>query len=152
MVINLGMNWENFYKDNIVEYIKSLQTNPFELVTLIIDITIVIFLMYCFFKIVRGSRAWQLIKGIALLIIATWMSGLFNLKILNWILTGIMNLGVIAIIVIFQPELRRALEQLGTNKLTQFFGIDKDLSTKTKEDIYKVVIAATELQKQKPER
>lgn len=132
MVINLGMNWENFYKDNIVEYIKSLQTNPFELVTLIIDITIVIFLMYCFFKIVRGSRAWQLIKGIALLIIATWMSGLFNLKILNWILTGIMNLGVIAIIVIFQPELRRALEQLGTNKLTQFFGIDKDLSTKTK--------------------
>ena len=149
MVINLGMNWENFYKDNIVEYIKSLQTNPFELVTLIIDITIVIFLMYCFFKIVRGSRAWQLIKGIALLIIATWMSGLFNLKILTWILTGIMNLGVIAIIVIFQPELRRALEQLGTNKLTQFFGIDKDLSTKTKEDIYKVVIAATELSKAK---
>lgn len=149
MVINLGMNWENFYKDNIVEYIKSLQTNPFELVTLIIDITIVIFLMYCFFKIVRGSRAWQLIKGIALLIIATWMSGLFNLKILNWILTGIMNLGVIAIIVIFQPELRRALEQLGTNKLTQFFSIDKDLSTKTKEDIYKVVIAATELSKAK---
>ena len=149
MVINLGMNWENFYKDNIVEYIKSLQTNPFELVTLIIDITIVIFLMYCFFKIVRGSRAWQLIKGIALLIIATWMSGLFNLKILNWILTGIMNLGVIAIIVIFQPELRRALEQLGSNKLTQFFGIDKDLSTKTKEDIYKVVIAATELSKAK---
>lgn len=149
MVINLGMNWENFYKDNIVTYVKSLQTNPFELVTLIIDITIVIFLMYCFFKIVRGSRAWQLIKGIALLIIATWMSGLFNLKILNWILTGIMNLGVIAIIVIFQPELRRALEQLGTNKLTQFFGIDKDLSTKTKEDIYKVVIAATELSKAK---
>ena len=149
MVINLGMNWENFYKDNIVEYIKSLQTNPFELVTLIIDITIVIFLMYCFFKIVRGSRAWQLIKGIALLIIATWMSGLFNLKILNWILTGIMNLVVIAIIVIFQPDLRRALEQLGTNKLTQFFGIDKDLSTKTKEDIYKVVIAATELSKAK---
>lgn len=149
MVINLGMNWENFYKDNIVEYIKSLQANPFELVTLIIDLTIVIFLMYCFFKIVRGSRAWQLIKGIALLIIATWVSGLFNLKILNWILTGIMNLGVIAIIVIFQPELRRALEQLGTNKLTQFFGIDKDLSTKTKEDIYKVVIAATELSKTK---
>ena len=149
MVINLGMNWENFYKDNIVEYIKSLQTNPFDLITFIIDLAIVIFLMYCFFKIVKGSRAWQLIKGIAFLIIATWVSGLLNLKILNWILTGIMNLGVIAIIVIFQPELRRALEQLGTNKLTQFFGIDKDLSTKTKEDIYKVVIAATELSKAK---
>lgn len=149
MVINLGMNWENFYKENIVAYIKSLQTNPFELITLILDLAIVIFLIYCFFKIVKGSRAWQLIKGIALLIITTWVSGLLNLKILNWILTGIMNLGVIAIIVIFQPELRRALEQLGTNKLTRFFGIDKDLSTKTKEDIYKVVIAATELSKAK---
>ena len=60
-----------------------------------------------------------------------------------------MNWGVIAIIVIFQPELRRALEQLGTNRITQFFGIDKDLSTRTKEDIYKVVIAATELSKTK---
>ena len=149
MIINLGMNWENFYRDNIVAYIKSLQESPIELITLILDISIVIFLLYCFFRIVRGSRAWQLIKGIALLIVATWVSGLFNLKILNWILTGIMNLGVIAITVIFQPELRRALEQLGTNKLTKFFGIDKDLSTKTKEDIYKVVIAATELAKTK---
>ena len=149
MIIDLGMNWESFYKDNIVEYIKSLQTNPFELITLIIDLALVIFLLYCFFKIVKGSRAWQLIKGIALLIIATWVSGLLNLKILNWILTGIMNVGVIAVIVIFQPELRRALEQLGTNKITKFFGIDKNIETKTKEDIYKVVIAATELSKTK---
>lgn len=149
MVVNLGMNWENFYKDNIMSYIKSLQQNPFELITLVLDLAIVVFLLYCFFKVVRGSRAWQLIKGIALFIIATWVSGLLNLKILNWILTGIMNLGVIAIIVIFQPELRRGLEQLGTNKLTKFFGIDKDVSMKTKEDIYKVVIAATELSKTK---
>ena len=60
-----------------------------------------------------------------------------------------MPYGVIALIVIFQPELRRMLEQLGTNRITQFFGIDKDLSTRTKEDIYKVVIAATELSKTK---
>ena len=149
MVINLGMNWENFYKDNIMSYIRSLQENPLELIILLLDLAIVMFLVYCFFKVVRGSRAWQLIKGIALLIVATWVSGLINLKILNWILTGIMNLGVIAIIVIFQPELRRGLEQLGTNKLTRFFGIDKDVTNKTKEDIYKVVIAATELSKAK---
>ena len=149
MIIDFGINWENFYTDNIVGYIKSLQENPFELITLIIDLAIVIFLIYSFLKIVKGSRAWQLIKGIVLLIVITWLSGLFNLQILNWILTGIMNLGVIAIIVIFQPELRRGLEQLGTNKLTKFFGIDKDLATKTKEDIYKIVIAAVELSKNK---
>lgn len=149
MIIDFGINWEKFYTDNIVGYIKSLQENPFELITLIIDLAIVIFLIYSFLKIVKGSRAWQLIKGIVLLIVITWLSGLFNLQILNWILTGIMNLGVIAIIVIFQPELRRGLEQLGTNKLTKFFGIDKDLATKTKEDIYKIVIAAVELSKNK---
>ena len=128
---------------------KVITRKPFELVTLIVDIAIVIFLLYCFLKMVRGSRAWQLIKGIVLFVVATWVSGLLNLKILNWILTGIMNLGVIAIIVIFQPELRRALEQLGTNKFTKFFGIDKDLATRTKEDIYKIVIAAMELSKAK---
>lgn len=149
MMPELRLNWENFYKDNILTYIKSLQENPFELITLIIDISIVAFLLYCLIRVVKGNRAWQLIKGIALLIIVTWISGLFNLKILNWILSGIMNWGVIAIIVIFQPELRRALEQLGTNKFTKFFGIDKDIETKTKEDIYKIVIATTELAKNK---
>ena len=44
MIIDFGMNWENFYTDNIVGYIKSLQQNPFELITLMIDIAIVIFL------------------------------------------------------------------------------------------------------------
>ncbi len=49
---------------------------------------------------------------------------IIKLRILNSILTAIMNWGVIAIIIIFQPELRRALEQLGTNKFTKFFGLD----------------------------
>ena len=142
-------NWETFYNENILGYFYNLKDNPFELVTLIIDLAIVLFLCYCFLKIVKGSRAWQLIKGIALLLIATWVSGFFNLKILNTILTAIMNIGLVAVIVIFQPELRRALEQLGTNKFTKFFGIDKDIATKTKEDIYKVVIATQELAKSK---
>ena len=79
----------------------------------------------------------------------TILSGALNLKLLNSILSGIMNWGVLAILIIFQPELRRGLEQLGTNKLTKFFGIDSDIATKTKEDIYKIVIAASELAKSK---
>lgn len=146
---NLGINFQNFYNENILAYFQSLQESPFKMITSIFDIAIVIFLLYSFIRIVKGSRAWQLIKGIALLLVITWASGFLNLKILNSILTGIMNWGVIAIIVIFQPELRRALEQLGTNKFTRFFGFDSDIATKTKEDIYKIVIAATELAKTK---
>ena len=144
---SISSSWINFYNENILKGFQNLSENPFNLFTTILDLVIVIFLLYCFVKMVKGSRAWQLIKGIAFLLIATWLSGVLNLKILNSILTGIMNWGVIAIIVIFQPELRRGLEQLGTNKFTKFFGLDSDLATKTKEDIYKVVIAATELSK-----
>lgn len=142
---SISNSWIAFYNENILSKFQNLAENPFGLFTTILDIVIVIFLLYCFFKIVKGSRAWQLIKGIVFFLIITWASSLLNLKILNSILTGIMNWGVIAIIVIFQPELRRGLEQLGTNKFTKFFGLESDLATKTKEDIYKVVIAATEL-------
>ena len=140
---------EASWTDNILNYFKNLGSNPLNLVSIIIDLAIVLFLAYCFVKVVKGSRAWQLIKGIIFLVIAPWLSGVFHLIILNTILTGIMNWGVIALIVIFQPELRRALEQLGTNKFAKFFGIDKDIATKTKEDIYKVVIATEELSKSK---
>jgi diadenylate cyclase len=60
-----------------------------------------------------------------------------------------MTYGIILLIIIFQPELRRALEQLGTNKISKFFGIDKDIATKTKENIYKIVLAVAELSKHK---
>lgn len=144
-----GSNWVSFYNKNILSVFQNLRENPFNLFTTILDVIIVLFLLYYCVKMLKESRAWQLLKGIAFLIIATWISGLLNLNILNSILTGIMNWGVIAIIVIFQPELRRALEQLGTNKFAKFFGLNSDLATKTKEDIYKVVIAATELSKTK---
>lgn len=149
MGANFSMILQNFYNQKILTYIQLLQEYPIKLITLIVDISIVLFLAYHLLKIVKDSRAWQLIKGIILLVVANALSGWFNLTILHYILSAVMNWGVVAIIIIFQPELRRALEQLGTNKITKYFGIDKDIVTKTKEDIYKVVIAATELAKAK---
>ena len=136
-------------KENILTYIQVYQQSPIKLIVLILDLAIVLFLAYHLLKIAKDSRAWQLIKGIAFLIIATWLSDLLNFHILNYILSAVMNWGVILLIIIFQPEIRRALEQLGTNKFTKLFGMDKDIFAKTKEDIYKVAIAATELAKSK---
>ena len=147
-MLNIGEIMHTFYEQNILSYIQSLQEYPIKLVSLIIDISIVLLLAYELIKIVKGSRAWQLIKGIAFLVIATLLSKVLNLYILNFILSMIMDWGVILIIIIFQPEIRRALEQLGgTNKFSRFFGFDKDIVTRTKEDIYKVVIAVFELAK-----
>ncbi len=139
----------DFWQINIVNYIQELHQNPLRVISLILDLSIVIFLVYKLLKTTKNTRVWQLIKGIGLLVILTAVSGWLRLDILHYILTSVMTYGVIVMIVIFQPELRRGLEQLGTNKFTKFFGMDKDIITRTKEDIYKIVIAATELSKAK---
>ena len=95
---------------DITNYLELLKNNPIKIVTLILDISIVIFLIVKLIEIVR--EAWQLIKGIAFLIIATLISSILDFRILNYILTSFMTYGVIFLIIIFQPELRRALEQL----------------------------------------
>ncbi|MGN1310935.1 MAG: diadenylate cyclase CdaA [Clostridia bacterium] len=133
----------------IMEYLTSLPQEPIKIVTLILDLAIVIFLIVKLVGLIKGTRAFQLLKGIIFLILITIISGILQLNVLNYILSSFMTYGVILLIVIFQPELRRALEQLGSNKINKFFGIDKDIETKTKENIYKIVIAAVELSKTK---
>ena len=147
---------ENFITDivsiwgkNISEYFGLLQQYPIKLVSLILDLAIVIFIIVKILKLAKKSRAIQLIKGIVFFILITWISGLLNLNIVHSVLTAFLPSGVIALVVIFQPEIRRALEQLGTNKLTNFFGMEKSLEVRTRENIYKIVIAVQEMAKTK---
>ena len=148
MFENLTLSFSGIW-NSFVSYMTELVQNPFKLLTLILDLAIVAYILYKFIIYAKKSRMWQLLKGILFILIITAISEALQLKILNFILTAFMPYGVIALIVIFAPELRRMLEQLGTNKLIRYFGIDKDLETKTKEDVYKIVIAATELAKTK---
>lgn len=143
---NPMIEFKKFWATTISNYIE----NPWNIITLIIDLLIVFLLVTKIIKVLKGSRAMQLIKGIIFLIAITALSSIFNLKILNYLLTTLMTYGVILLIVLFQPELRRALEQLGaSNKLTRYFGLEKDIISKTKEDIYKIGIAVMELSKTK---
>ena len=147
MFDNFLANINTYYQDHIVSYINELYQYPIKLVPLVLDLAIVMFLIYKFFFITKDSRIIQLIKGIFIYILITALSSLLQLTIINYILRSFLSYGVIALIVIFQPELRRALEQLGSNKLAKFIGIEKDKYVQTKEDIYKIVIATTELAK-----
>ncbi len=140
----------NLYTFDLYTYFKSWTENPMNLILGILDILIVLFLLYKAIRFLRKTRAWQLLKGIAILIIVTLISGWVKLGILNMILTTIMTYGAIILIVVFAPELRRSLEQLGTNQFKRFFGIStKSIENKTKETIYMVAIAATEMAKKK---
>lgn len=149
MIDNLIQNINTYFQHNIVDYLQDFYKYPIKLIPVVLDLIIVIYFLYKFIKAAKKTRVWQLIKGIALYIILTALSSVLHLTIINYILTRILSYGVIALIVIFQPELRRALEQMGTNKLARFFGIEKDIETRTKEDVYKIVIAVTELAKTK---
>ncbi|MDD4080533.1 MAG: diadenylate cyclase CdaA [Eubacteriales bacterium] len=78
-----------------------------------IDIAILAFVLYKAFMLTRQTRASQVLKGFGVLIIVSWLSDLLGLKALNWLLMSVLNNGAIVLMILFQPELRRALEQLG---------------------------------------
>lgn len=79
----------------------------------IIDIIIVAILFYYVMNIIKGTRAEQLSKGIVVLLIVTKLSDALQLYTVKWIFSNIMNFGLIAVLIVFQPELRKGLEFLG---------------------------------------
>ena len=144
---------KTFFKGNIIDYFKTLNQHPFYMIATIIDIAIVLFFIYFVIKRLKDTRAWQLLKGIIVLILITLLSGWLKLRFVNFILSSVMTYGVFLLIVVFQPELRRMLEQIGSNSnFTKFIGFvaaDPEVIAKKKENVYRIVIAALELAKTK---
>lgn len=148
-MINNFLTSMSIYGEKILKYLNQLYQYPIKLVSLVLDLTIVVLVLVKLIKLAKNSKVMQLIKGIVIVILVTWLSDILHLTIVHSALMAILPSGVVALIVIFQPEIRRALEQIGTNKFANFFGMDKDIATRTKEDIYKIVIAVEELAKTK---
>ena len=90
----------------------------------IIDILLVAYVIYKAMSLVRETRAVQLLKGIAILIIATQVSEWLRLNAINYLLKYVMQFGVLAMIIVFQPELRRALEKVGRSNIGTFLSFD----------------------------
>lgn len=107
----------------------------------IFEIAIIAILFYYIFLWFRKSRAWSLLKGILVIVFFMVFASLFHFTTLLWIINKTLSAGIIAIVIIFQPELRRALEQLGKkNVLFKFFKIgsnteDERFSDKSIEEI-----------------
>lgn len=100
----------------------------------LVDISIVAYVLYRLIGFIKETRALQLVKGLAVLIIATGVSEWLGLYTINWILRNTMTVGVIALLIIFQPEMRRALEHLGRGR---FFA--KPFSLLGEEDVSRLV-------------
>lgn len=86
----------------------------------VLDIVVVTYVIYKLMMIVRGTKAVQLIKGISIILVSWFLSGFFGLKTLQFLLNQVITYGLLGIIIIFQPELRRGLEHLG--RTSNLFG------------------------------
>ncbi|QXJ38267.1 DNA integrity scanning protein DisA [Parageobacillus caldoxylosilyticus] len=92
----------------------------------IVDILVVWYVIYKLIMMIRGTKAVQLLKGIILIILVRIVSNFLGLTTLQWLMDQAIIWGFLAIIIIFQPELRRALEQIGRGKLFSRSSVNED--------------------------
>ena len=120
-------------------------------VTDVIEIVIIAILIYYIMDWFKKTRAWTLIKGILVLLLFTGIAMLFQFNTILWIFKNTISVGVIAVIIIFQPEFRRALEQLGRkNFIFSLFSTDdtksgRMIDRKVLNEIAKAVFAMAEV-------
>ena len=110
----------------------------------IIEIIIIAIILYYLITWFRNTRAWSLFKGLLLLLGLLLLAAIFQLNTILWIASRVLSVGVIGLIIIFQPELRRALESLGGRKMFQGLftndrGDNKRFSDETMEEIMRTV-------------
>ncbi|AWI10964.1 MULTISPECIES: diadenylate cyclase CdaA [Bacillaceae] len=125
------MPFADFFADfTIVDYIAS-----------VVDILVVWYLIYKIFMVVRGTKAVQLINGIFIILILRGLSNIIGLRTLEWLMEQVIEWGFLAIIIIFQPELRRALEQLGRGRI---FTRQRQKEEEKQEQIVNAIVKACE--------
>ena len=92
----------------------------------LLDVAIVAYLFYKLSGLLRETRAGTLIKGIILVLIFAWISNLLQLNTINYLLRNLTQFGIMALIVVFQPELRRTLEKVGKTNFSNLFTSEKN--------------------------
>lgn len=109
-----------YYLQSAVEYIRLITISD------VIDIAILAYLAYKVIGLLQRTNAAKVAKALLLLMVALWLSYQFNLNAMNFLLSKAVELGLLALVIIFQPEIRRFLEQIGNNSvsISRFFRDD----------------------------
>ncbi len=113
-------------------------------ITDVLDILIIAFLLYKLLTLVRSTKAASLLKGLLAFFALLALSNLFNLRGITYILSILMEMGVLALIILFQPEIRRILEQLGSRRIVAFFS-HSEAGNVMEQTIGQTVLACTEM-------
>lgn len=129
--------------DRIMYYVQFIRIMD------IVDILIVAYVIYKGIRLLRDTVAAQLAKGIIILILAMQLSSILNLYLVNYILVNVMQVGFIALVVVFQPELRRSLERMGRTKFGSLFFASDENEDKITDTIAHVCSAVGDLARER---
>lgn len=100
-----------------------------------VDILFVAFILYKLLMFMRETRASAVLKGVVLLLAATWVSDLVGMRALNWLLMTVVSNGALVLIILFQPELRKALEAVGRSARIEHHTDDEEERTRIIDEI-----------------
>lgn len=125
---------------NAINYIKTIGIGD------ALDILIVAFLIYELLGLIRKTNTVRVAKGILVMLFILWLSGVLRLTMINFLLRKAVELGLIAIVILFQPELRRLLEKVGSSRITHWFG-GEIYSLNIENAITQTVLACADLSK-----
>lgn len=124
-------------------------TFPTITITDILDILLVAFIIYQVINLIRTTSANRIAKAIIFLLILTLITDLLNLHTLNYLLDRVLELGIVAIVIVFQPELRRFLERIGGRSVKGLMGINANPNYETEHAIDETVLACEEMSEER---
>ena len=121
----------------------------------VLDIAITSFIIYQLIRLVWRTRASSVFKGVGLVLLIAWLADIFQLSSLTWVLNQIISTGAICLVILFQPELRKALEHLGRSNITRRFlapaasKSDNALSPESEKHIQEIVRAVQNMSRKR---
>ena len=119
-------------------------------ITDLVDVAIIVFLVYKLLSLVKSTRAENILKGVGIFLLALWLSTALELRAVSYILSHVVEWGILALIILFQPEIRQILERLGSKniRLMRVFRPEKEI-TELEKAIDQTVVACSELSRTK---
>ena len=109
----------------------------------VVDMLVIAYLIYKVLLWVKETRAWSLIKGLVIILFVYIVSIVFEMRTASWIIVNSLNVGLVAVLVLFQPELRKLLIEIGEGKINRFFSVpsQKDLTLRNR-SVFEIMRAA----------
>ena len=111
----------------------------------LLDVVIMTFVMYKVFMYVKSTKVASLLKGLLVFFAVLMFSYVFHLNSINFLMSKMVEWGVLALIILFQPELRRLLEEMGSKRFISFFATQENTGSTMEQTIGQTVLACTEM-------